>query len=126
MASTGPPLRDPTALGVQAGLARAAGYRDLQPGVQALRQRLTDRRGARPEGVAPITRGDEHFTSILNWSIEFRRRGQASERFTQLFTEMLTVAAIARRSYGDPVLTPREIESYLEQSYSLFNSFRHA
>jgi hypothetical protein len=39
---------------------------------------------------------------------------------------MVTVAVIARHAYGDPALNASEIESYLEHSYSIFNSFRHA
>jgi len=51
---------------------------------------------------------------------------EASERFQELFGEMLTVAIVSRDVYNDPPLTLPEIEMYLHQSFSWFNSFRHA
>lgn len=52
-------------------------------------------------------------------------RDEASGRFTELFAEMLTVALIARHAYEHPALTESDIEGYLTQSESIFNSFRH-
>jgi hypothetical protein len=53
-------------------------------------------------------------------------RDEASGRFTELFAEMVTVAIAARHTYGDEPLTGEQIERYLDHSYSIFNSFRHA
>jgi hypothetical protein len=54
-------------------------------------------------------------------------RGEnASGRFQELFGEMLTVAIVARDVYGDPPLSSADVETYLRQSFSWFNSFRHA
>jgi hypothetical protein len=51
---------------------------------------------------------------------------EASERFTELFAEIVTVAAVARHTYHDPPLSDHDIESYEQQSSSFLNSFRHA
>ena len=47
-------------------------------------------------------------------------------RFAELFSELVTVAAVARASYGEPQLHPREIEQFLDQSIAFVNSFGHA
>jgi len=54
------------------------------------------------------------------------RREEASARFTELFAEMMTVAAVARHVYGDSAVSRLGIKAYLRHSASIFNSFRHA
>jgi hypothetical protein len=50
----------------------------------------------------------------------------ASDRFLELFGELIVIAAMARLTYQEPALSPEEIDSYLGHSVAFFNSFRHA
>jgi hypothetical protein len=115
MASIGDTSDDPFLRGVQAGVVRAA-RRDLLQGVDPelpyLNPELIFREVVSEYPTLEMTRG------LLG--------RETSGRFTELFAEMVTVAVIARRAYGDPALTELEIESYLQQSHLFFNSFRHA
>jgi hypothetical protein len=83
-----------------------------------------DRFRAVPESDLDLV--DERFASPLETAQQSLQGAEASGRFTELFAEMLTVAVIAREAYGDPALTEPEITSYLQHSFSIFNSFRHA
>jgi hypothetical protein len=94
--------------GVEAGIARAERY---------------DLRIDRPEELTPERENWERLGEFTRGLLE---RAEASDRFIELFAEMLSVASIARYAYSDPVLTESDIESYLEHSYLIFNSFRHA
>ena len=103
---------DAAGAGVEAGIARAARY--------GLRIEMP------PEGVDAA----EPYPQGLEATLAFTRRisdsNEASARFSELFAEMITVAAIARHHYDDPALTETEMDEYLRHSYSIFNSFRHA
>jgi hypothetical protein len=47
-------------------------------------------------------------------------------RFAELFSELVTVAAVARTSYDEPRLQRVEIEEFLEHTMMIVNSFGHA
>jgi hypothetical protein len=98
--------------GVRAGIDRAArGNLDFRATFDLFRaENVVDERLARP-----LTFAQQRLDSE-----------EASNRFTELFAEMLTVAVVAREAYGDPALTDPEIDEYLQQSFTIFNSFRHA
>jgi hypothetical protein len=68
---------------------------------------------------------DPRLQRPLDYAEERLESEAASGRFTELFAEMLTVAVVAQEAYGDPELTEEEIDSYLDHSLSIFNSFRH-
>jgi hypothetical protein len=108
MATEEPPgPNERTMAGVRAGIARAE--RTNLPYFEPFAGGVIDPRLQRPLDCA-----------------EERLEGEAaSGRFTELFAEMLTVAVVAREAYGDPELTEEEIDSYLDHSLSIFNSFRH-
>jgi hypothetical protein len=54
-------------------------------------------------------------------------RGEAmSERFAELFGEIVTVAACARAAYKEPQLTKDDVAQFLDFSIVFLNSFRHA
>ena len=107
-------LGDPVSSGVRAGVERAGRF------------------GLRIDGAEELlyADGDERYPPELQLPIEFTRglllREDASLRFCELFAEMVTVAAIARHHYGDPALTESDLEKYVQHSYGIFNSFRHA
>ncbi len=69
---------------------------------------------------------DERLAGPLTFAQRRLDIEEASNRFTELFAEMLTVAVVAREAYGDPALTEPEIDEYMQHSFSIFNSFRHA
>jgi hypothetical protein len=100
-------------LGMEAGVARAA-RNDLSPLVEG---------ELGPEMPLEVQ-------SVLDSSVREARtlleREEVSGRFAELFAEMVTVAVIARSAYDDEPLTESDIESYLHQSASIFNSFTHA
>jgi hypothetical protein len=75
----------------------------------------------RTEGVV-----DERLARPLTFAQQRLASEEASDRFTELFAEMVTVAVVAREAYGDPALTEPEIDAYVQHSFSIFNSFRHA
>jgi hypothetical protein len=50
---------------------------------------------------------------------------EASDRFVELFGELLAVAVSARFTYGEAPLADSDIEDYLLQSFTFLNSFRH-
>ena len=54
------------------------------------------------------------------------QRYEASERFSELFGELVAIAAVARYVYDDPPLTESDIDSYLQASFEFHNSWRHA
>jgi hypothetical protein len=105
-------LGDAADAGVDAGIARAERY------------------GLRIEVPAERADAGENYPEELDVPLEFTRRiyesNEASARFCELFAEMIAVATVARHVYNDPALTETEMETYLHQSYSIFNSFRHA
>jgi hypothetical protein len=51
---------------------------------------------------------------------------ETSDRFDELFAELVTVGAAARRAYSEPELTRDDISQYLIASWTFLNSFRHA
>jgi len=51
---------------------------------------------------------------------------EASDRFVELFVELVTVAISARVTYTEPSVTESEISEYLEHSFAFLNSFAHA
>jgi hypothetical protein len=108
------PVDDAVSAGMEAGLSRA--------------QRFGLRFEAPGEMYSQA--GDQDPLQPLIDTIDLARgmleRDEASPRFQEFFGEMLTVAAVARRAYGDDALTDSEIEDYLQRSYAWFNSFRHA
>lgn len=107
--------------GIQNGVARAT-RRGLLPrsdaGVTALasgqyREFALSRLGRTLD--APTTMAAAQF-----------RQSDVSDRFTELFMELITVATIARSVYGDAPLEASDIDRYLTMSMSILNSFRHA
>ena len=112
------PTPDSFSQGIQAGLNRAALHELVDSTLDWVKSRVE------PEYVQrfPVREVLERPLEVARGLLE---REETSGRFTELFAEMVTVAAIARRAYRDPALTESDIESYLEQSYSIFNSFRH-
>jgi hypothetical protein len=98
---------------------------DFLAGLQAGLERA-DRHGLRtpPDTDAVVAAGE--LPEALARAQELLSRGEASGRFTELFAEMVTVAVAARDTYGDEPLTAQQVDTYLEHSYSIFNSFRHA
>lgn len=108
MATAEPPaLTESIMAGVRAGIYRAE--RTKLPYFEPFPGGVIDSRLQRP----------------LDHAKERLESETASGRFTELFAEMLTVAVVAREAYGDPELTEEEIDSYLDYSLSIFNSFRH-
>jgi hypothetical protein len=107
MATEEPPgPNERTMAGVRAGISRAE--RTNLPYFEPFAGGVIDPRLQRPLDYA-----------------EERLESEASGRFTELFAEMLTVAVVAQEAYGDPELTEEEIDSYLDHSLLIFNSFRH-
>jgi hypothetical protein len=108
---------DPLAVGIQAGLVRAARYNLL---------RTVDRRTwlIPPDNTALVRSVDLAEDVLRNEAAS--AEGGVSSRFTEFFGEMVTVAALARDFYGDPPLTNEEMAAYVQLSFSFFNSFRHA
>ena len=104
------PVGDPAESGVEAGISRAA------------------RHGLTIE-IAYVN-GAPRYPDELSLPLTFTRAllesGEASERFCELFAEVLSVAAIARYSYGDAPLTESAVREYLNHSSDIFNSWRHA
>jgi hypothetical protein len=104
------PVGDAAESGLDAGIARAERY------------------GLRIE--AAYAEDEARYPEELELPLSFTRRllegGEASERFCELFAEMLAVAAISRSYYGDEPLTESALHDYLIQSFSVMNSFRHA
>jgi hypothetical protein len=124
MASIGFTSSDPFLEGVQAGVART-GRDDLLARVwddQTLVSMAAQ--SFRDFLEAPHVR--EVFEPPLGVARGMLEREDASARFTEFFAEMLTVAVIARRAYDDAALAESDIESYLQHSFWIFNSFRHA
>jgi hypothetical protein len=119
MAWIGPTLEDPFSQGVQAGLNRAAQHDLVDSTLDWVVSRVE------PDYVerSPVREVLEQPLEVTRGLLE---REEISGRFIELFAEMVTVAVIARRAYRDLALTESDIESYLQQSYSIFNSFRHA
>jgi hypothetical protein len=114
MAVLEPPSNVAFSAGVQAGIERASRH-----GLEArpdLLGRLT---------VDPVPSADE-LPEALAEAKRLMSQGDVSDRFTELFAEMVTVAVVARHAYADAPLQPSEIETYLDHSFSIFNSFRHA
>src|SRR5437899_7845395 len=107
-------LGDAAEAGVDAGIKRAERY------------------GLRIEGQdeTAYVEGEARYPAELQLPLTFTRglvgREEASARFSELFAEMVTVASIARHHYNDAALTEAELHDYLQHSYSIFNSFRHA
>ncbi len=101
----------------------------VDAGVNAAVER-TWRYGLRIEtpGGAPYQEGAH--PAELNRPIELTRellnQEEASPRFCEMFAEMVAVASIARHHYGDPPLSELDLADYLQHSFSIFNSFRHA
>lgn len=102
---------DPFLVGVLAGVARA------------------ERHNLRPVDVQPELFVQEHVQNVLGEPVALARRcierQEASERFTEFFGEMVAVATLARHAYGEAALSEAEMEAYLAQAFSFFNSFRH-
>jgi hypothetical protein len=94
-------LDDPVSAGVRAGIGRAAAY---------------DVRVESPEDV---------LKEPLELAGRVLGQREVTDRFRELFSELVTVAAIARSYYGDAALTESDIESYFDDSSDFFNSFRH-
>jgi hypothetical protein len=108
MATEEPPGPDETIMaGVRAGISRAE--RTNLPYFEPFAGGAIDPRLQRP----------------LDYAKKRFESETASGRFTELFAEMLTVAVVAREAYGEPELTEEEIDSYLDHSFAIFNSFRH-
>jgi hypothetical protein len=53
------------------------------------------------------------------------RREPTSARSVELYAELVTVASVSRRVYGDEPLTRAQLEIYLEQSLKFWNSWGH-
>lgn len=51
---------------------------------------------------------------------------ETSERFEELFGELLAIAASSRVMFNEPPLTQTDIRDFLTQSWVFLNSFRHA
>ena len=114
MAVHEPPSDEAFAAGVQAGVTRARRY-GLEPRSESFRRLAADAVGppdALPEPLAVASS---------------RMKGDgASARFAELFAELVTVAVVARHAYGDEPLQAGQVEEYLDHSYAILNSFRHA
>lgn len=114
MAVVEPPLGGAFLAGVQAGLERSRRHGlEVPPGADD------------PTGSGRALAAEE-LPEALGAARALMVRDEASDRFTQLFAEMVTVAIAARHTYGDAPLTGEQVETYLAHSYSIFNSFRHA
>jgi hypothetical protein len=114
MAVIEPPISRDFRIGLEAGLDRAERHGlDVPP--EAKEQRLA---GARL--------GEADLPDALVTAYQLTHREDVSGRFVELFAEIVTVAVLARHTYGDEPLTASEVETYLNHSYSIFNSFRHA
>jgi hypothetical protein len=108
-------------VGLQAGVARAARHNLVEP--------------APPSDIGPLrwwtppladAGAAPEFGSSVRYTHDLLISSASSARFNELFGEMLATATIARHAYGDRPLEDPEISTYLEQSFSWFNSFRHA
>jgi hypothetical protein len=114
MAVLEPPSNVAFSAGVQAGVARASRY-----GLEA-RPDLLARLAADP------VRLPDDVPEALAEAKRLMSQSDVSDRFTELFAEMVTVAVVSRHAYADAPLQASEIETYLDHSFSIFNSFRHA
>jgi hypothetical protein len=114
MAVVEPPLGDEFLAGIEAGLERLR------------RHGLEVPRGADGEAALGRDIAPHALPEALGTAGALMTRDEASGPFTELFAEMVTVAIAARHTYGDEPLTGEQIERYLDHSYSIFNSFRHA
>jgi hypothetical protein len=105
-----------------AGLDRAARHDLLRDDIERIER-------YRDHGRDYVSFPDELWEVLgtpLALTRDLLERDEASGRFIELFAEMLTVAVIARRAYGDVDLTEDKIREYLSVSFEIFNSFRHA
>ena len=115
---------DPALTGLNAGIERAARH--------GLAIEMPERSAPEddPYRVVPAGEPSESYPPELQAGLDFaqslQRSGEASARFTELFSEMVALATIARRHYNDPELSEDELRSYSEHSFEFFNSFRHA
>lgn len=50
---------------------------------------------------------------------------EVSEHFVRLFAEIATLAHVARRTYGEPDLTPDDLQAFLPSIKDILNSFLH-
>jgi hypothetical protein len=103
------PLGDSLDRGIRAGVERAASY----------------------ELSAPSSVIDEtvrYFRQILDEdrARSFLEQREISDQFVELFTELVTVAAIARYVNNDAPLSDGQVREYLSQTASFENSFSHA
>jgi hypothetical protein len=89
--------------GIQAGILRAQTYR------------------LEVEGSPELIRSAFETTRDL----VARNETEISDRFIELFGELVTVAVIARFTYGDDALTERDLDAYLRHSLYFHNSFQH-
>jgi hypothetical protein len=92
---------DPLTRGIAAGIRRAGIY-DMQVATESI------------DSVLAATR-----RLLANPEVE------ASDRFVELFGELLAIGVSARITYREPPLTSGEIEEYLLHSFTFLNSFRH-
>lgn len=67
--------------------------------------------------------GDALRSEILNLFQDWP--SDLSSRFVVLYSEMATVAALARIHYADVPLTDQDLRSFLDHSEHFFNSFKH-
>ena len=97
------PTPDPFLVGMEAGIDRAERGELLRATMEYVP----------PGEIRSDVRG------VVGEPLELTRRLLERDAPSARFTELLTVAAIARATYGDDPLTESEIESYLEHSYSV-------
>jgi hypothetical protein len=95
-------MEDPLGTGIQAGIVRAQSH-----GMEFDQASLY-------ESVPHLT--DGFLASVA---------AESNPRFVELFTELVTVAVIARSSYEEAPLEERQVEEYFHQSAAFLNSFRH-
>ena len=58
-------------------------------------------------------------------SVEEESGEEVSDRFNELFGEVVTVAVGARWNYGEPPLTEEDIREFTVDSWTFLNSLRH-
>jgi hypothetical protein len=110
------PVGDPFSEGVDAGVARVARYDLIPEGAAWLGW---DSQNNDPEVVRILQE------PVRNAAILLERSG-SSQRFRELFGEMVSVATVARAYYEDQPPNDALIDQYLRESVSFFNSFTHA